>query len=118
MIQRLNNYKKNIDLVKFMKQIQYGFFEPKHSTSAKPILERVEGNLEKKETYTIQKNNKNEFIYWSTKDNNLKGKTIIDFVINNHNKDFHNEIKLSDVDNFLEPISKNQDFKANLISQI
>src|SRR3989304_9300496 len=100
MINKLSNYKKIIDLVKFMKQKHYGLVEANHSTKQIPVLEREEGK--KKETYTIQKNSKNEFIYWSTKDNNLKGKNIVDFVIDNHNKDFHNEINLSDVGNILE----------------
>ncbi len=71
MINKLSNYKKIIDLVKFMKQKHYGLVEANHSTKQIPVLEREEGK--KKETYTIQKNSKNEFIYSSTK--NLKRTT-------------------------------------------
>ena len=102
----LDKYKKLIDLVKFLKQDIYGFEDAKNSTTIQPILERTKD--EKKETFTIQRNKKNEFIYW--KDKSLNPETIVDFVIENHNKEFSNEMKLTDVDNHLKSFVRNKEF--------
>jgi len=43
MINKLSNYKKIIDLVKFMKQKHYRLVEANHSTKQIPVLERENG---------------------------------------------------------------------------
>ncbi|MBE7443076.1 MAG: hypothetical protein HS119_11540 [Flavobacteriales bacterium] len=108
----INRYKKIIDLVQFMKQEQYGLKETQISTPEKPMLERVADN-NIKETYTVQRNQDNEFIYWSTKDNNLKGKSIIDFVQDNNKDSFKNDLKLADINKLLEPYALDNRFIAH-----
>lgn len=80
----LDDYKYDINLVDFMLQPEYGFRVAKRSTYNHPRLERVDENGNVLELYVIQKNNKNHFTYWSPYDDNIKGKTIIDFVQDRH----------------------------------
>jgi hypothetical protein len=94
-----------------MKQDKYGMKEIEISTAEKPMLERIVGN-EIKETYTVQKNQNDEFIYWSTKDNNLKGKSIVDFVQDNHKGNFNSDLNLKEVETYLAPFASDEKFLA------
>ena len=80
----LDDYKFDINLAEFMLQPQYGFRIAKRSTNNHPRLERVDEKGNVVELFVIQKNNKGHFTYWSPYDDNIKGKTILDFVQDRH----------------------------------
>lgn len=109
MTSKLKEYIKSIDLVKYLKHEKYGYIESNSSTPEKPQLE----NKENTEFISVRKNKKDEFIYWSSLDNNLKGKNIVDFVTEKHSKEFYDEIKLSDVENIIENNNKENSLNAD-----
>ncbi|PKP45553.1 MAG: hypothetical protein CVT95_08490, partial [Bacteroidetes bacterium HGW-Bacteroidetes-12] len=80
----LEDYKFDINLVDFMLQPHYGFSVAKRSTFRHPRVERKDEKGNVVELYVIQKNSKGYFTYWSPYDDNIKGKTVIDFVQDRH----------------------------------
>lgn len=80
----LDDYKHEISLVDFMLQEQYGFRKSKEFSPNSPKIERVNEQGIKEEVYIIKRNEKGFFTFWSPYDDNLKGKTIIDFVQDKH----------------------------------
>ncbi len=76
MMKDLNKYKKEISLPDFLIS-HFGFQESREkSTRSNPRLE----NRETGEIFVIKKNVAGYYTYWSPKDPDVKGKTILDFM--------------------------------------
>lgn len=106
----LDKYKTDINLVDFMLQDKYGFQLTKTSTYNFPRIAKYGNSGAKEELYVIKRNEKGFFTYWSPYDESLSGKTIIDFVQDQHKEKNGTSIHLGKVRKILDAYMKGEKY--------